>query len=129
MFAVVMVHFRLVINLGVRGYAPCQPYVSADHAVVADDRFAAEDRCAGINHNTVFERGVPFAFGVGFAHAEGSEGDALIKFYMFADPGGLSDHNTRTVVDAKMIADTGGRMDVDTGFTVCLLGKHAWNLR
>ena len=37
---------------------------------------------------------------------------------MFADYSGLPDHNTCSVIDAKVISNAGGRMDVYTGLAM-----------
>ena len=46
---------------------------------------------------------------------------------MAADDGGLTDNDAGSVVDKEVFADGGSRMDINTGFAVCLFRQHTRN--
>ena len=60
---------------------------------------------------------------------KGTKCNALIQFDMAADDGCFTDHDAGTVVNKEIFADGCTRMDVDTGFAVCLFRHHTRDKR
>ena len=55
---------------------------------------------------------------------KGTKCNTLIQFDMAADDGCFTDYDAGSVVNKEIFADGCTRMDVDTGFAVCLFRHH-----
>ena len=60
---------------------------------------------------------------------ERAERDPLIQFDMVADRAGLTNHHTGAMVDEKVVADRGPRMDINAGTSMGPFGHHPRNER
>ena len=76
------------------------------------DGYASEDRGVGIDGNMIFQYRVSWqingsAFGV-VGEVACAECHALIEHYMVTDDSRGANHHARAVVDAEVLADSGG---------------------
>ena len=60
---------------------------------------------------------------------KGTKCNTLIQFDMAADDGCFTDYDAGSVVNKEIFADGCTRMDVDTGFAVCLFRHHTRDKR
>lgn len=75
-----------------------------------------------INNHMVFYRWMAFGIGHVFGHAQGAEGNTLVNFYIIAYNTGFANYNAGAVVYIKMLANTRGRVNINTCFRVRILG-------
>lgn len=115
-----------------RGDAMRQPDVATDHGMVTDGD-AAEYRRVAVNGHVVFQNRVArtvdhVAVGV-ILEALRAKGHSLVEDDVAADDGGFADDNSRTVVNAEVVADGGTGMDIDARLGVGKLRDDAWKDR
>ena len=58
---------------------------------------------------------------------QSTECHTLIQFYMFSDYSCLADNNASTMINKEIFSDGCSRMNINSGFAVCMLGHHTWN--
>ena len=105
-------------KLGVGRQVLGKPYVTSDNRIVADG-YAAKNRCVGVDDHVVLnDRMARYVYGIAVLvklETLGAKRNSLIELYMVAYDCSLADNYAGAVVDAEILADTGTRMDVDTG--------------
>src|SRR5688572_9800007 len=97
----------------------CKPHVTTDDAVMSYDGFSSQYRRSRIYHHIVLQGGVAFLYSVILTYTERPEGNTLIDLHVISNHRSFADDHARAMVDAKMIAVSGRRVNVDAGFTVC----------
>ena len=90
------------------------------------DAYATEDGSVGIYRYVVFQnrvtRYIHRTTGFIIFKVLCAECHTLIQNDMTADDGGFANDDASSVVNAEMVSDLCGRMDVYTGATVCQFG-------
>lgn len=102
------------------------------HGSSPSDGDSSQDGGVGINDDVVLQNGVsgnafdrvPFFIQ---REALGSQGHSLIEFHVIADDAGSAYHDSRAVVDGKMMAYLCTGMDVDACFRMSHLREDAGN--
>ena len=93
--------------------------VAADGAALSDHRRAAENRRSRIDRHVISDIRMTFRSLNRLAafRRQASQSDPLVDFYMISYGRRLTDDDTGTVIDEKMFADRGSRMDIDAGLS------------
>ena len=60
---------------------------------------------------------------------ESSDSHSLIYLDIVTDNSGLTDHDACSVINKEILADSGTRMDINTGLAVCVLCHHTRDKR
>ena len=105
-------------KLGVGRQVLREPSVTSYYGVMADGD-AAKYRCVGVDYHVVLnDRMARYVYGIAVLvklETLGTKRNSLIELNMVADDCSLADNHSGAVVYAEILADTGTRMDVDTG--------------
>ena len=105
------------------------PYVSSHNCASTDNCVSSKDCCICVNHYISFYRWMAFFVRKCFIYAKGTEGHALINFYILFDDRSFSNHYSCSVVDNKRWADCCTWVDIYAGNTVSAFSDEAWNYR
>ena len=117
--------------LGARGYILSYPYVTPNNRIVTY-RDATKDGTIAIYDNIVLEDGMTINAlnGVSLSiegETLGSEGNALIEFYMVAkDTGGANDY-ARAMINGEVTSNGGGRVYINACLAMGHLGDDTWD--
>lgn len=79
---------------------------------------AAQDGGVGVDHDIVADGGVSLAILQLLADRQRPQRHALIDTHPITDLARFTNHHTGTMIDGKRGADSGTRMDVDTGLAM-----------
>src|SRR5690606_20413913 len=115
------------IYLAIGWDAFSDPNIAPDHAFAADDRLPAQNGRTRIDDNMVFYGGMSLFVGIFFIYTQCAQRHPLVYFYMISHLCGFSDDHPGAVVYAKMPANIGTRMDVNTGPAVGKFSDHPWD--
>src|SRR5262245_9784493 len=109
--------FFFVIDQRIRRNTRCQKNIRADSRMCANHSVATHDSGSGVNTNAVFNRRVAFLPAQPLSRPERArdERDALVKFYVRPDLGGLTNNDTGPVIDEEMGSNLCAGMNIDAG--------------
>ena len=99
-----------------RRNAARQPNIASHNTVMTYSCITTQDSRTSIDNNMVFNGRMSFLLGVSFIYTECSESYPLIDFYMISNNCCFPDDNTRAMVNTKMCANMGARMNMKPTF-------------
>ena len=130
-----VIHFEVFhAHAGVGTYGIRDEGVAADDGVFAHDGVSAENGCPCVNGDVVLDGGVTLFAGKFLAAScgKGAEGYALVNLHVLADDSSFANHDAGAMIDKKVFADGGSRVNVDARSGVRVFGhqsrKH-WNMQ
>src|SRR5688572_11483289 len=94
---------------------------------MTNDGIAAQDGCTGIYDYVIFQRRMALPFSIFFVHTQCPKRNPLVQLYMVSNDRRFADHNTRTVIDAKVFSYRSAGMDINTCLTMGMFGDDARN--
>src|SRR5690349_16060585 len=94
---------------------------------MANDGITAKYCSTRVDDNIVFNSWMALTLSIFFIHAQSTKCNALVDLDMVSKHTGLTNHDTRSMIDAEVVSDFCCRMYVNPGSSMSMLGDDPGN--